>query len=267
MSIEFRACVDCGALKELDEFYPPESHRKQDRCKACFALRPRSEERRESRTGVVSPRVQTTEPPGEDMFSTIVADPPWPENQFFRKTGSAKPDDYALLSIDEIIAYTPPAAPDSCLFLWVLNQHIDWGYVVARAWGFEPIQMMTWTKPGGGLGTFQCNTESFLICRKGNMKFNSCNGTYYYWPRGKHSEKPNHFYDLVEKLAPGPYLEMYARRTRENWSHWGNEVEDEGILVGKQPPRLVNLDSVGEPLDINVDIVINGIAIPFKRSK
>jgi N6-adenosine-specific RNA methylase IME4 len=45
------------------------------------------------------------------------------------------------------------------------------------------------------------------------------------WPRGAHSEKPEAFYDLVEQLSPGPYLEMYARRRRLGWDVWGNEVD------------------------------------------
>lgn len=32
------------------------------------------------------------------------------------------------------------------------------------------------------------------------------------------------FLDLVEKRSVGPYLEIFARRTRENWTCWGNEV-------------------------------------------
>lgn len=66
------------------------------------------------------------------------------------------------------------------LWLWVLSQHIDWGYMVARAWGFEPLQTLTWCKPGLGVGRFQCNTEHVLLCRKGGRHgnpFGPTNGT------------------------------------------------------------------------------------------
>lgn len=43
------------------------------------------------------------------------------------------------------------------------------------------------------------------------------------WPRGKHSEKPEAFLDLVERVSPGPYLELFARRDRLGWDTWGNE--------------------------------------------
>ena len=44
-------------------------------------------------------------------------------------------------------------------------------------------------------------------------------------PVGKHSEKPEAFYEIVEQLSPGPYLELYARRQREGWTCLGDEVE------------------------------------------
>ena len=30
---------------------------------------------------------------------------------------------------------------------------------------------------------------------------------------------------LCEECSPGPYLELFARRPRLNWTVWGNEVE------------------------------------------
>ncbi|MHB8335660.1 MAG: MT-A70 family methyltransferase [Acidimicrobiales bacterium] len=42
--------------------------------------------------------------------------------------------------------------------------------------------------------------------------------------RLRHSQKPDCFYDLVERSSPGPYLEMFARRHRVGWTAWGNEI-------------------------------------------
>lgn len=106
----------------------------------------------------------------------------------------------------------------------MLNQHVDWGYRVARAWGFEPQQMLTWCKPGLGTGQFQCNSESVLVCRKGGPTGNAFGktlGTWFEWQRGRHSEKPADFFGLVERCSPGPRLEMFARA-------WGNEIHAEG---------------------------------------
>lgn len=43
------------------------------------------------------------------------------------------------------------------------------------------------------------------------------------WPRGPHSAKPDAFYDMVEQVSPGPYLEMFARRARFGWDYFGDQ--------------------------------------------
>jgi N6-adenosine-specific RNA methylase IME4 len=46
----------------------------------------------------------------------------------------------------------------------------------------------------------------------------------------KHSKKPEFFQDLIETVSDAPRLEMFARRERENWDVWGNEVESSVAL-------------------------------------
>jgi N6-adenosine-specific RNA methylase IME4 len=45
-------------------------------------------------------------------------------------------------------------------------------------------------------------------------------------PISEHSAKPELFYDIIEACSPGPRLEMFARRRREGWAVFGNEVDD-----------------------------------------
>lgn len=166
-------------------------------------------------------------------WSCVVADPPWTPSLGAtwktRFTDKARPQKhYQTLSVEEICALKPNTPKQAHLWLWVLNQHVDWGYTVARAWGFDVWQMLTWKKPGLGTGQFQCNTESVLVCRKGprhGNPFGATGGTGFDWPRGRHSAKPGEFYELVERCSPGPYLEMFARENRPGWTVWGNEVE------------------------------------------
>lgn len=51
--------------------------------------------------------------------------------------------------------------------------------------------------------------------------------TWFTWPRGPHSEKPAAFLDVVESMAPGPYVELFARQPRLGWDHWGYGYESE----------------------------------------
>lgn len=47
--------------------------------------------------------------------------------------------------------------------------------------------------------------------------------SWFNWPRGAHSAKPEAFLDHVEQVSPEPYLELFARRDRLGWDTWGNE--------------------------------------------
>lgn len=50
-----------------------------------------------------------------------------------------------------------------------------------------------------------------------------CDTRWFRWPRGAHSEKPEAFVDLVERVSPGPYVELFARRARFGWDYWGDQ--------------------------------------------
>lgn len=176
------------------------------------------------------------------MYRTIVADPPWRpalhKNTVGRREGPYRAGPqryYRLMEVADICALRPVCAAKAHLWLWCLNQHLDYGYQVARAWGFEPQQMITWVKPGFGIGQFQCNSEQVLVCRKGgpvDNAFGKTGGTWFHWARGRHSEKPADFFALVERVSPPPYLEMFARNIRPGWAAWGDEIEG-SITLGE----------------------------------
>jgi hypothetical protein len=47
----------------------------------------------------------------------------------------------------------------------------------------------------------------------------------FFAPLGVHSEKPQAFFDLVEALSPGPYVELFARKARgSTWTAVGDEL-------------------------------------------
>ncbi len=169
------------------------------------------------------------------LFRTIVADPPWDVQQGStwktRFTDKARPQRfYPTMDLEAIKGMRIPVARQAHLYLWVVNQHVNWGWEVANAWGFdEYVQILTWAKPGRGVGRFQSNTEHCLLFRKGGRRgnaFGQTAGTHYGWDRGRHSAKPDDFYSLVEATSPGPYLELFSRKCRPGWTCLGNEVGD-----------------------------------------
>jgi N6-adenosine-specific RNA methylase IME4 len=48
-------------------------------------------------------------------------------------------------------------------------------------------------------------------------------------PRGEHSAKPETMRRMIERVSPGPYLEMFARRPAVGWDAWGNEVSGDRL--------------------------------------
>ena len=69
-------------------------------------------------------------------------------------------------------------------------------------------------------------TEHVLLAARGRAIVELTNqSTLLHAPVGAHSQKPEAFYELVEKLCPAPrYAELFARSTRPNWDGHGDEV-------------------------------------------
>lgn len=175
-------------------------------------------------------------------YRTIVADPPWSVHQppMRYETGAAPPKGepnralpYPTMTLDEIAALpiSMMAADDAHLYVWTINRYVRETYRIVEAWGFKPSTLLTWCKAPMGLGpggAFALTTEFCLFARRGKGAFESrADSTWWQWPRGKHSAKPEAFQDIVERVSPGPYLELFARRQRLGWDVWGNEVESD----------------------------------------
>ena len=43
--------------------------------------------------------------------------------------------------------------------------------------------------------------------------------------------------DIVERVSPGPYLELFARRRRHGWTAWGNEIDSDVAIPGYPVPK------------------------------
>jgi N6-adenosine-specific RNA methylase IME4 len=171
------------------------------------------------------------------QFSTIVADPPWQLDTgeaAFGSTGSEGHEglNYFSMSLDDIRALGERLAPhlpeNAHLYLWTTNRYVEAAYQVARDWGFKPSVLLVWAKAplGVGLGdAYKLTTEFALFARRGSLaNLEVSPTTWFNWPRGGHSVKPAGFYELAERMSPGPRLEMFARTARPGWTAWGDEA-------------------------------------------
>jgi N6-adenosine-specific RNA methylase IME4 len=177
----------------------------------------------------------------EGKFSTIVADPPWRYGN--TSTRGAAEDHYGTMSIEELCdldVARERAAEQAHLYLWTTAGHLPDAFQVVQAWGFIYKTYLVWVKDKMGMGNyFRVSTELVLFGVKGGMRTRDMSTlNHFEAPRGRHSSKPQRFYDLVAKSSPGPYLEMFARCDRANqlpgtcqcarcrlgWEVWGNQA-------------------------------------------
>ena len=165
----------------------------------------------------------------------LVADPPWPFRDRLPGASRGAAKHYGLMTLDDIKRFPlPPLDPaGSWLFLWRVASMQAEALEVAAAWGFTPKAEVVWVKttndgsrPRIGMGHYVRNAhETCLVAVRGKPQRLS-NGvpSVLLAPRGQHSRKPDSFYELVETLAPGPYVELFARRQREGWDCRGDEL-------------------------------------------
>lgn len=197
-------------------------------------------------------------------YRTIVADPPWDQKggpltgaggvgfglQGKRPSQNLRYNTMALEAIKEL-PVGDLAAEQSHLYLWTTNKYLRAAFEVVDAWGFTYSSTQVWGKAlmGGGLGgTWRINTEFFLFGYRGRCDArDAVPGTWFTWgeddepvsnlfnwkrpydERGKPkgSAKPPEFFEAVERVSHGPYLELFARERRDGWHSWGNEVDSD----------------------------------------
>lgn len=175
-------------------------------------------------------------------YGAVLADPPW---RFQNRTGKMAPEHkrlnrYPTLNLAEIkeIPVHLVAAENSHLYLWVPNALLLEGIEVLEAWGFKYKSNLIWHKvrkdggpDGRGVGFYFRNTTEIILfgvrghlrtLQPGRRQVNIIRTQ-----KQEHSRKPDELYDIIESCSPGPFLELFARGKRENWTAFGNQANQE----------------------------------------
>lgn len=175
-------------------------------------------------------------------FGTILADPPW---RFANKTGKIAPEHkrlsrYPTMSLDEIVALPVRGMvmTPAHLYLWCPNALLPEGLAVMKAWGFNYKANIVWHKirkdggsDGRGVGFYFRNvTEMILFGVRGKNGRTLAPGrrqvNLLAARKREHSRKPDEQYEIIEACSPGPFLELFARGRRKNWTAWGNQADE-----------------------------------------
>lgn len=191
-------------------------------------------------------------------YQCIFTDPPWPERGGGKiKRGADR--HYAVMKVPDIVKlHQRVLAPvldghdrrkGRPMHLWiaVTNNYLPAGLQLMDALGFAYKLNLAWVKVKQGLTLGHDNAgaltnmlqvglgqyargshELVLFGRRGTAHVpvpKDRRPTVVAAPREAHSVKPKAIFEVVESTSPGPRLEMFARRPRDGWDVWGNEVE------------------------------------------
>ena len=206
-------------------------------------------------------------------FGVILADPPWRFTTYSENGKGRSPEQhYACMSLVDIAAMPVAAlaAQDSALLLWATMPQLPAALEIMHAWGFiYKTTAFVWIKAAKhakavllsgnglhwGMGFWsRSNVELVLLGTRGAPKRLAKNvHQVIVAPVAEHSRKPDETNRRIERLLPGPYLELFARRPLAGWTVWGDEIApadmDGNIRHADAPvraPDLFDLVNAGE---------------------
>lgn len=176
--------------------------------------------------------------------SVVYADCPWKFSDALPGGGRGAEKHYDCMTVDELCRLElPPIADDALLFLWRVAAMQEEALAVMHMWGFKLKSEVVWVKVKNrtappfdqddvrmGMGHYA--RQSHEVCligtrgRGSRLIKNHGVPSVFFAPRQEHSRKPDVMYDIIETLTggEGPYAELFARRPREGWSSYGDEL-------------------------------------------
>ena len=182
----------------------------------------------------------------KNAYGVIYADPAWTFTTRSDKGKDRSPEQhYDCMTLDDIKALPVRdlAAKNCVLLIWVIDTHLPMALEVIEAWGFKyKTKAFNWVKtnkdgsPFTGMGFWtRANPEDclmainvqedVLLATIGQPKREAKDvRRLVLSPRREHSRKPDEIRDEIERLVPGPYVELFARHTKDGWDSWGNQT-------------------------------------------
>lgn len=170
-------------------------------------------------------------------YRAILADPPWQFRTYSRKGEGKSPQahydvmerlDIKALPVGEL------AAPDCALVMWATAPLLVEATACLEAWGFRYKSAGAWAKQSStgrkwAFGTGYCYrsaAEFWLLGTRGKPEQRVRDvRNLIVAPVREHSRKPDRMAADIERLWPGPYVELFARSKRPGWDVWGNDVD------------------------------------------
>lgn len=175
-------------------------------------------------------------------YDVVLADPPWSYEGQQDKWGAAAKF-YNTMPSNHIYKLPIPVKKPGLVFLWATGPKLHYGIEAFKEWGLHYRGVaFVWVKTkqdgtpiaaqGVRPSTVKPLTEFVLVgsnVKEGRplpLADESICQTVFA-PKREHSRKPDEVQERIERMYPtATRLEMFARRRREGWDAWGDEIED-----------------------------------------
>lgn len=164
---------------------------------------------------------------GAGPYGAILADPPW----LFERCGRAcdcRPFErpWPDMTLDELKALPvgDMAARDCALFLWTESERVLDAFALIDAWGFDyrttAFEYWKEGEPEPACWTRRETATCLLGIRGRPRRMDKGVPSAIIAPREPHGGKPVECNARIERLVPGPYLELFAPDERRGWAAW-----------------------------------------------
>jgi N6-adenosine-specific RNA methylase IME4 len=162
----------------------------------------------------------------EGKFEVIVIDPPWNYGREYDPDSSRVANPYPEMTQEQLLNLEFASADNSFLFLWTTHAFIFDAKELMKKWGFEYKSIIVWDKEKMGIGFwFRMQCEFCLFGVKGNPLWKGKDvRDIIREAKTSHSTKPEQLYDLINKNCIGRKLDYFARKKREGWEVYGDEI-------------------------------------------
>jgi N6-adenosine-specific RNA methylase IME4 len=165
-------------------------------------------------------------------YNVILADPPWTYKSDMH-SGHRSTDHYPSMTNEEMQRMDIKSVCDKecVLYMWTTTPNLLYAIQLGQSWGFEYKQVaFVWDKVNPCNGNYTITqVELVLVFRPKRGKLPKRAKTnvrqMFVEKKRQHSRKPEYVQDMLDLMYPtANKLELFARRTRNGWSAWGNET-------------------------------------------
>lgn len=169
-------------------------------------------------------------------YNTIVIDPAWQVpmvGKFGRRPNRPQKLPYETMNLQEIHNFpiVDFAEEGAHVYLWTTNKFVRECFKVFDSWNVRFHVILVGHKPSGVapncgyiFGTEFCFLGIYKGKHKGWKKCGTLNHFNMFNKAGRHSSKPDNFYEIVESMSHAPYIDIFSRKNRAGWDSYGKEI-------------------------------------------